>query len=75
MGDRRQQAIAEHIEWCKRERDACARQLDMMENGSFKMGHMGTEGMKDDTPAWIEKHRATIAQMDKIIAAYGESGA
>jgi hypothetical protein len=71
MTDCGQRSIAEHVEWCRGERDSRARELAKYEArllsiGAPKPGEYQTMG----TITHIAFLRRTIEQLERIIAAY-----
>ena len=71
MTDSGQRSIAEHVEWCRGERDSRARELAkyearMLSIGDPKPGEYQTMG----TITHIAFLKRTIGQLERIIAAY-----
>lgn len=58
----------ELIAWCEEERAMMHKQIELMENGTFKP--FSIEGTKqiDTTNHWIAEYQRRIAELDKIIA-------
>lgn len=69
--DRIQRSIAEHVLWCREERDRLAKEIDLYRSGALSIGkpmigEIATQGTLTHI-AFLER---AIQQLDRVIAAY-----
>lgn len=72
----RQAAIADHVQWCEGQREQALAQIDMYTNGGSRLSvSHGPGPLVDITDETVADHRRVVADMDRIIAAYGRFNA
>ena len=55
------------LTWCREERKRLQQTLELMETGKLRL-YEGTSGDWDVTPERMEEIRATLVELDKILA-------
>ena len=66
-------ALTNFLEWCERRRSSLQKQLDLLNIGKFRTGENVGRGRVDTTPETIERVKASIAELDRMIADYSDS--
>ena len=61
--------------WCRRERESLGMQREMLQSGKFRIVNNEGSGPVDVSADSIERLTANIAELDQILADYGEKAA
>ena len=71
--NRAQRSVAEHVEWCREERDRLAAELAEFEAGAKSLGEpQADESMSRGSLTRIAYLRRNIEQLGRVIGAYPE---
>ena len=63
-------ALAELIEWCRRERTKAREAIPLFETGKMRIGHMVAGQLVDQSAEHVAHLRRTVEEMEKIISDY-----
>jgi hypothetical protein len=70
-----QEAIRDHIEWCRKERDAALQQTELFTEGGARALIQNKVGAPQDITERVVDHGREVAQMmGQIISVYEKSG-
>ena len=66
-----QKSVAEHVLWCRRERDRLAHELDQFQKGFLSVGERKIGApVTQGTLTHVAFLQRNIGQLDRVIAAY-----
>jgi hypothetical protein len=65
----------ELLNWCRQERSMMLDSIGRMERGELRLGEQRSSGLVDQTPEWIATLKGRVAELDALLATYGQSNA
>ena len=68
------QALADHVEWCKQIIDENTRDISLFSDGTMRVGEKTAAGDKDLTAAWIKRLKEHNETLNRIVKALEPAG-